>query len=120
MTYENQYASLDPSARIRTTFEPSKVDYACIRSYDPKVGILQTTLSILLTKLCNELRQSNIDPGDWSAYQHAITECHINLGGQPERSTVAVPPAGTVDSGPVKTDKRNDRRRAKRLAPKAA
>ncbi len=120
MKYENQYYPLSTEQRIRTTFEPSLADYACLRSFDPKTGVLQTTLSILLTKLCHELRNSKIEPGDWAAYQHALCECRIVLPDNVQRSSAPVPTPRSVSSGPEQTAPRDVRRRAKRMAPKAA
>ena len=116
MLYQNQYAALDAKQRTRTTFEPSLTDYACIRGFDPKTGVLQTTLSILLTKLCNELRKSSLQPGDWAEYQLAVADCNIVLGGQ--RITPSDSPTREKPTRPIKTPHRNVGRRVKGLAQK--
>jgi hypothetical protein len=108
MKYENQYLHCKPEDRIRTTFEPSLADVACLRSFDCKAGVLQTTLSILLSKLCHELRNYTISPGDWSAYQHAIVNCRIELDCDPKRSPVAVPATRVKHTRARKTPKGHD------------
>lgn len=120
MNYANQYLGLPREQKLRTTFEIDLKDIAVIRSFDPKDGTLQTTASILFKKLIHELKQSKLEPGDFSAYQHAIGECHITLGGESvvQRGALAVPPTGVLDSSPVQAAGGNVGRGAKKLARK--
>ena len=80
MEYKNQYLGLPKEQKLRTTFEIDIKDIAILRSYDPKEGTLQTTASILFKKLIHELKQSSVQLGDFSSYQHAIRNTHIILG----------------------------------------
>lgn len=119
MTYTNQYLGLDKPSKLRTTFEIGITDVAILRSYDPKDGTLQTTASILFKKLIHELQQSNIQPGDFSAYQSAICNCTISLNGC-ERSTASVPSTGSKSSRTGQATGRDVRRGASSVARKAA
>jgi hypothetical protein len=80
MEFKNVYLGLPKEHKLRTTFEAALTDVAFLRSFDPKEGNLQTTLSLLLTKLKHELAKSNIQPGDFSTYQHAVANCSLVLG----------------------------------------
>ena len=79
MDYKNPYLGLPKDAKLRTTFECSWEDVQILRSYEPKEGVIQTTLSILLKTLINELKR-NLEPGDRYAYQYAVANATINLG----------------------------------------
>ena len=93
MNYQNQYLGLAHDEKLRTTFEISRVDASKIRQYDSKEGALQTTTSILIKKLINELDKSGIEVGDYSSYQRAVTDATIILG---QRGTVVKPTTGRV------------------------
>lgn len=120
--FKNQYDGLPKEAVSRTTFSVSRKDVAFLLSFDPKLGNLQTTLSLLLTKCIHELRQSNIAPGDYSSYNTAVAGLTVRLpdgfypGTHTERSPAGVPPAGDVPHGTTKTSRGNERRRAKGMA----
>lgn len=79
MKYENQFADVPSTDRARTTIEMPRKLEAQIKQYEPKTGVLQTTVSLLLTKLSHELTKSNIEPGDRAAYQHALASCILVL-----------------------------------------
>jgi hypothetical protein len=136
MEYKNPYLGLPKEQKLRTTFEIDLKDIAVLRSFDPKDGTLQTTAGILFKKLINELLKSNLERGDFSAYQHAVAKCHLALGfGNGEtivcqgttyfregfqRSPAAVAPAGDVNTGAVEAVSGNVGRGTKKLARKAA
>ena len=137
MSFTNQYLGLTKEQKLRTTFEIGLTDVARLRSFDPKEGNLQTTLSILVKKLLHELNASTIQPGDFSTYQHAVDTCRIILGDVPETFTIGqhtytrvvdgVQRGPTPDSTPrvkrprsIKTDSRDDRRGAASVAQQAA
>ena len=115
MKWENQFHAVEQTELLRTTIEIPHSLNALIKSYEPKTGVLQNTISILLTKLSDELRKSNILTADRYAYQRAITECRLELGG----GAIAVPPTGHVDTCPTETASRNDTRGASKVARKA-
>ncbi|MDE2097268.1 MAG: hypothetical protein KGL39_08505 [Patescibacteria group bacterium] len=116
MEFKNVYLGIPRDETIRTTFFASKRDIALLRSFDPKEGVFQTTLSILLTKLCNELRlQQRIEQGDYSGFHRAVCDAVIHLGGSPLIGTST----GTLNPGSGQTTVPNVRRRAKRVAREA-
>lgn len=79
MHYTNLFANLPADQRVRTTIElPTKIK-SVINSYDSKMGVLQTTFSLLFTKLTDELAKSNIPAGEHDKYRHAVAECTISL-----------------------------------------
>jgi hypothetical protein len=117
MDYKNQYIGLTQEQKLRTTVEIDLKDISVLRGFDPKAGTLQTTVSILFKKLIHELKQSKLEPGDFSNYQHAVCSCTITLGGDTvQRGTVIEPATGTVDSRPVKAAGGNVGRGVKKLA----
>jgi hypothetical protein len=119
MKYENQYLNLPKEQKLRTTFEIDLNDVAILRSYDPKAGTLQTTASILFKKLIHELKQSKLEPGDFSTFAAVIGDCTITLGGNlGQRGTATVPSTGMFDSVPVKAARRNVGRGIAKLARK--
>lgn len=89
-----------------------------IKSYESKDGVLQTTISILLTKLSDELKRSNIEPGDRAAYQFAISDCTLVLGGtdKGKRSTLIKPATRTKPARTVKAASGDDDGRAYSVA----
>ena len=115
MEYKNHYLGLDKSQKLRTTFEVDLRDVAFLRSFDPKLGNVQITASILFKKLINELKScQHVRPGEFSEYQHAIGELRIVLGA--ERVPVTVAPTGSKSASPVKTPRGNVRRGVKSVA----
>lgn len=80
MQFTNQYLNLEKHEISRTTIEIDKKRVALLRGFQPRSGVLQTTLSILLEKLCHELEQSKLTTGDWSEYESAIANATITLG----------------------------------------
>jgi NH3-dependent NAD+ synthetase len=112
MKFENQFALVPPADRLRTTVEiPLRVD-ARIKAIEPKTGVLQTTISILVTKLIDELNKSNIQPGERYDYQYALAECRLVLPDKyysdakshiEQRSSVVKPATGTKRDRTLKT-----------------
>ena len=120
MDYTNQYLGLVGQDKLRTTFEISQKDVAVIRALDPKAGTLQTTASILFKKLIHELKKSNIETGDFSAYQHAICAANITLGGANlQRSPLTGISTGSVPACSAETHQENERRGATDVAQQA-
>lgn len=118
MDWSNQFKDVADTELLRTTVEiPHKIN-AQIKNYEPKTGVLQNTISILLTKLSYELRDSNLEPGDRYAYQRAIANCTIQLDCG-KRVTSPEPTTGSVNPVPVETPVRNDGRGTSELARKA-
>lgn len=79
MEYKNLFSNLPDSDRVRTTVElPTKIKSA-INAYDSKPGVLQTTFSLLFTKLTDELAKSNIPAGEHDKFRHAVASCTISL-----------------------------------------
>jgi hypothetical protein len=115
MKFENQYADVPKDQILRTTVEIPLTVTAQIKAIEPKTGVLQTTISILLTKLTDELTRIKLQPGDRQAYQHALANCTLCLDGG-SGSTAAVAPAGKKSARPGKTPSGNDRRGAVSVA----
>lgn len=92
--FKNPYLNLPRDEISRTTIEIPKKRVALLRSFQPYSGVLQTTLSILLEKLCHELEQSNLQLGESSEYEHAISECRVIIGGRtPKQPSTGKKPA---------------------------
>ena len=72
MEYKNLFANIPKEDICRSTLQvPFKLK-AEFESYDPRQGTIQTTISILLTKLIDELKRTGIEKGDRYAYQAAV------------------------------------------------
>lgn len=79
MDYKNLYSGLEPSDRVRTTVELPTKTKSAINNYDSKPGVLQTTFSLLFTKLTDELSKSNIPAGEHDKYRHAVANAVISF-----------------------------------------
>ena len=91
MDFKNPYAVIEPPEdKLRTTFVCTWSDKQKLLKYEPKDGVVQITLAILLKKLINELEQ-HVQPGDIFAYHAAVCGATISLGGVGQRSTVTKP-----------------------------
>ena len=142
MKFTNPYVTLPRDEVIRTTIVASINDIKLLRGLDPKEGVFQTTLSILLTKLCHELRTAitnkSLDTEDYTAFHNAICDSIITLGGKhpahvvipggpvfvrvPDdvlRGPATLPPAGEVNPSPVQAISGDVRRGAIRVARKS-
>lgn len=122
MKWENQFASVVKTELLRTTVDIPHAINSQIKSYEPKTGVLQNTISILLQKLSDELKRSNLTVADRYAYQRAISECSLVLGGNsyPEqRSTAPEPSTGGVDLVAGQSLGRNDHGGTTKVARKA-
>jgi hypothetical protein len=116
MKFENQFIAVPAADRLRTTVEmPFAID-AKIKALEPKTGVLQTTISILVTKLINELAASTIKPGERYEYQDAIANLTLRLPeryypvavSSPERVTAAKPATGKKRNRTAKAASGND------------
>lgn len=94
MIWQNQFASVPQDQRARTTIEMPRKTEAQLKQYEPKTGVLQTTISILIQKLSDELTKSNLTAGDRAAFQHAVANATFRLPDNcypAERSAVVKP-----------------------------
>ena len=116
MTFTNPYLSVPDTDCTRTTILIPFAVSARMKRYEPKTGVRQTTISILLEKLLHELESnSNIQPGDRYGYQAAVADCSIVLNSG-KRSPAPVASNGDKPVKPAKTPRGNDGRRTKPLA----
>lgn len=92
MDYKNLYAGLEPSDRVRTTVELPTKTKSAINNYDSKPGVLQTTFSLLFTKLTDELSKSNIPAGEHDKYRHAVANAVISFPAEYYPVTAAAKP----------------------------
>jgi len=112
MEFKNPYLDL-PSEQIqRTTLEIPFTEVSKLKAYEPRTGVLQTTLSIILKKVINELERAKLEPGDRYGYHAAITNARIVLcdsTGKPliddsaSGGTVAKPAARSKRTQPKQT-----------------
>lgn len=105
--FENPFRDLPPEERKRTTIDiPLKLESDLQRV---KSGtILQTTINILLKKLRDELERAGIINYDPEAYELAVADCVIVLGGSGERSAVGGVTAGKKRNRSTKAVKGHD------------
>lgn len=80
MDWKNQFAEVPDTELLRTTVEIPYTINAKIKSFEPKTGVLQNTISILIAKLNNELEQSTLAISDRYGYQAALSGAVLILG----------------------------------------
>lgn len=86
--FKNPVLTVPPQLQLRSTLVVKSCVDARIKQIYPKSGVLQTTINLLLDKLCYELDRCELKEFDPGAYERAITGCRIELDCE-QRSTVA-------------------------------
>lgn len=132
MDWKNQFYDVPDSEILRTTVDIPHTINSQIKSYEPKTGVLQNTISILVTKLSNELKQSKLLVSDRYGYQVGLTGAVLILGNTKpdsitladgtvyvQRSSVGLPPDGLQHTNASQTVGGNDNGRAVAMARKA-
>lgn len=127
MEYKNQFADVPPSERCRTTIELPRKTESTIKKYESKTGVLQTTVSILVTKLTDELTKSNLSDGERDRYQHAVASAtltfpdeYYNKPNDGKRVAVAKPAARSKRNSTKQAPCGNDGQRTAGLARETA
>lgn len=106
--FRNPVLSVPQPLQLRSTLVVKSSVDARIKQIYPKSGVLQTTINLLLDKLCYELDKCRLTEFDPGAYERAITGCRIELDCG-ERGSVTEP---STSVGPIvtpQTDNRDDR-----------
>jgi hypothetical protein len=115
--WENPFLTVEP--RYRTTIElPEKVS-GRIKGIDPKEGVIQITVSILIAKLINELDRLKLTSYSPDEYRYAVANASLTLADGVQRSAVAVTPPGLQHSCSTEAANRDVGRGMPSVAPEA-
>lgn len=73
--YQNPYVSEET---VRFTLDLGKADYTQLKVTRPTQGTVTTTISILISKLCDELRKRNLDDASVSdQFEECVLGIHL-------------------------------------------
>jgi hypothetical protein len=111
--WQNPFLTVEP--RYRTTFELPEVVNSRLKGIDPKEGVVQITVSLLIQKLINELDRIKLTGYSPDEYHFAVANATLTLaepGGTAEKPT-----AGLQHPIAVQATERNDGRGVSSVAP---
>ena len=118
MKWENQFLQVPDQHRLRTTIDLPNALSARLKSIDPKEGVIQITVSLLLTKLIHELDRLKLHGYAADEYRFAVANAQLTLA-EPGRA-VEEPSTGPVNTSAGEAVDRNDGRGNSSVASKTA
>lgn len=102
--------------KTRTTIMVPNTIISRIKRVDPKTGVLQSTINVLLDKLANELDRNRLNEYDRESYAFGLVHSSLTLA---RRSPAINSPSGSVTSLTVQASSGDDGRRTSSVAPEA-
>lgn len=80
--YTDPYASCPPSEANRIVCDISEADFYLLKTIRPSRGTIQTTVNLLVKKLCDELRKRNITTyHERNFFEDFVANCRLEYDG---------------------------------------